>query len=49
MRIEHVRSHTGVRGNEAADVLARRGTQKATATESWSSEARSRRARRGDT
>ena len=27
MRIEHVRSHTGVRGNEAADVLARRGTQ----------------------
>ena len=27
VRIEHVRSHTGVRGNEAADVLARRGTQ----------------------
>ena len=25
--IEHVRSHTGVRGNEAADALARRGTQ----------------------
>ena len=25
--IEHVRSHTGVRGNEAADALAKRGTQ----------------------
>ena len=27
VRIEHVRSHTGVRGNEAADALAKRGTQ----------------------
>ena len=25
--IEHVRSHTGMRGNEAADALAKRGTQ----------------------
>ena len=27
MSIEHVRSHTGIRGNEAADALARSGTQ----------------------
>ena len=27
VRIEHVRSHTGVRGNEAADALAKKGTQ----------------------
>ena len=25
--IEHVRSHTGMRGNEATDALAKRGTQ----------------------
>ena len=27
MRIEHVRSHTGVRGNETADKLAALGAQ----------------------